>query len=187
MCLAQAFSGYLVAGPNANQINGDRLAGYNRLGARAGIGVYSDLSDRWRWSLEIAYTQHGSRASAREERGQLSFYEKIALQYASVPLSIHYMDWLSDDETFYHLEFVAGGAYNRLIGSEVISAVGADVTDERPYADNHVTAHLGAYYAWSLQWAAGLIYVRGVTDAQASPGEEFQSPEQLSFRLRRTF
>lgn len=184
---AQLFAGYVVAGANANQVNGDLLAGYNRLGARAGIGVYSDLSDRWRWSLEIAYTQHGSSASARETRRMLSIYDKIGLQYASVPVSIHYMDWLSADAEIYHLEFVAGLAYNRLIRSEVIGTLGDDLTDARPYSDNVVTGHVGAYYAWSLKWAAGLVYVRGVNDAQAIDSESRQSLEQLSFRLRRTF
>lgn len=184
---AQTFSGFVVAGANANQINGDDLAGYNKIGAYAGVGVFNDISDRWRWSLTIAYSQHGSSASARETIRGRSAYDVIKLDYVAVPLALHYMDWLSDDETFYHMEFVGGIEYYRLINSEVTGIFGEDLTDSRPYADNGLGLSIGALYAWSLKWAAGIQYNRGITDAQAIAGEQRQSLEQLSIRLRRTF
>ena len=183
---AQTFAGFLVAGGTVNQVQGDDLAGYNRLGGLAGVGVYNDLSDRWRWSLTIAYAQHGSSASAREALRQRSAFDKIDLSYVSVPVSLHYMDWLSADETFYHLEFILGATYNRLLSSEVTGIFGDDLTDTRPYADNVVAVNVGAYYAWSLKWAAGIVHTRGISDAQALAGEQRQFLEQLAFQVRRT-
>jgi len=183
----QAFTGYVTAGANANQINGDDLAGYNRLGAFAGIGVLSDISDRWRWSLTIAYSQHGSRASAREGQRMSSPFMAIALDYVAVPVNIHYMDWLSDDETYYRLEFLLGVEYHRLINSKVTSLLGDDLTDQRPYSANSAALTAGGLYSWSYAWAAGIHYQRGILDAQALDAEQRQSIQQLSFRLRRTF
>ena len=181
-----AFYGFLVAGANANQINGDDLAGYNHLGGYGGVGVYNDLADRWRWSLAIAYTRQGSRATSRETVRQLSPFDRITLDYVAVPARLHFMDWLSADETFYHLEFTGGVEYYRLIGSEVTGLAGDDITEFRPYADNAVALTVGALYAWSLRWGASINYNRGVSDAQARGGERRQFFEQLSFRVRFT-
>ncbi len=184
---AQTFAGFVVAGANANQIQGDDLAGYNLLGGYGGVGVYNDISDRWRWSLTIAFSQHGSRATGLEVSRMQSAFDRIRLNYVAVPVAIHLMDWLSEDETFYKLEFCAGLEYYRLISAEVTGVDGVDITDIRPYRDNVLGVSVGALYVWSLKWGAGLYYNRGITDAQGLDIESLQSLTQLSFRLRRTF
>ena len=184
---AQTFKGYIELGPNLNQIQGDDLAGWHKLGGFAGVGVYSDLSDRWRASLTIAYSQYGSSASSRESQLLSSIYDKVALDYIVVPVKIHYMDWLSADETFYHLEFYAGFEYLRLISEKAEGTDGADLIASNPYVANGVNALAGAYYAWSLKWAAGLSYHSSVTPLQQQQTEQNQFLKQLGFRLRRTF
>ena len=184
---AQTFAGYVTAGPTFTQVQGDDLAGYNRAGVFAGVGVWLDLSDRWRTSLTIAYDQAGSNASSREQARTLSQFESIELNYVSVPVAAHYMDWLSEDELYYHLEFMAGLTYRRLISAEVTDAVGADVSDAFEYRDNVPSLNLGLLYAWSLKWGAGIYYNRGFIDIQGDPDERSQFPEELSLRLRFAF
>jgi len=186
---AQTFRGFVELGPNLNQIQGDDLAGWHKIGGFAGAGVYTDLSDRWRASLTIAYSQYGSSASSRESQLMASIYDNIALNVIAVPVKIHYMDWLSADETLYHLEFYAGFEYLRLISEKAESFDGADLIISNPYLPNGVNALAGAYYAWSLKWAAGLSYHSGFAPMQQPQQQEEQNQflKQLGFRLRRTF
>lgn len=184
---AQTFKGYVELGPNLNQIQGDDLAGWHKVGGFVGLGVYTDLSDRWRTSLTIAYSQHGSKSTSRESILAISIYDKVALDYISVPVKVHYMDWLSEDETFYQLEFYAGVEYLRLISEKAESPDGTDLTPLNPYRPNGANALVGAYYAWSLKWAAGASYHASVTPMQLNSSEQNQFLTQLGFRLRRTF
>ena len=179
---AQTFLGLAEGGATFSQVDGDELAGFNRLGARAGVGVLTDLADKWRASLVIAYAQHGANASARDVPGA---FDRIRLDYVAVPVVAHYLDWLSDDERYYRLEFVGGLEYRRLVAGEATAVDGTEL--ERDFSDNALALAVGVYYAWSLDWAAGAFYDLGVTDAQADPGEAFQQTKQLSLRLRRLF
>ena len=184
---AQTFSGFIELGPNLNQIQGDDLAGWNSIGGFAGVGVYSDFSDRWRGSLTISYSQYGSSASSREVFQMTSIYDKVSLDYIAVPFKVHYMDWLSNDETFYKLEFYAGFEYLRLISEEAEGIDGSDLILINPYNNNGVNALAGAYYVWSLKWAAGFNYHSSITAMQQRDDERNQFLKQLGFRLRRTF
>ena len=179
---AQTFIGLAEGGATFSQVDGDDLAGFNRLGGRAGVGVLTDLSDRWRASLTIAYAQHGASASARDIPGA---FDRIRLDYVAVPVVAHYLDWLSDDEQYYRLEFVGGLEYRRLITGEATAVDGTELA--RDFSDNALALTVGVYYAWSLPWAAGAFYDLGVTDAQADPDEAFQQTKQLGLRLRRLF
>lgn len=184
---AQTFKGFLEVGPNLNQIQGDDLAGWHRIGGYAGVGVYSDLSDRWRASISIAYSQYGSSASSRETILATSIYDKVALDYVAVPIKLFYMDWLSEDETFYHLEFFGGVEYLQLISERAEGFDGSDLIPSNPYRTSGANALVGAYYAWSLKWAAGLSYHSSIVPMQAEAREQNQFLKQLGFRLRRTF
>lgn len=179
---AQTFTGFAEGGATFSQIDGDELAGFNKLGGRVGIGVLTDLSDKWRASLTIAFAQHGSSASARDVAQVI---DRISLDYVAVPVVAHYMDWLSDDELYYRLEFIGGVEYRRLISAEATGIDGSDL--RRDFSDNAAALTVGVYYAWSINWAAGMFYDIGVTDAQADPTESFQQTKQLSLRLRRLF
>ena len=181
-CGAQTFIGLAEAGAAFSQVEGDDLAGFNRIGARAGIGVLTDLSDKWRASLTIAYAQHGSRSSAREVP---RVFDAIRLDYVAVPVAAHYLDWLSDDQEYYRLEFIAGLEYRRLVTSQALDVTGGEIDFD--FADNAGAVMLGAYYAWSLNWAAGFFYDFGITPAQADAREQNQQTQQVSLRLRRLF
>ncbi len=184
---AQTFNGFVELGPNLNQIQGDDLAGWHKLGGFAGVGVFTDFSDRWRGSLTIAYSQYGSSASSREATRMTSVYDKVSLDYVAVPVKVHYMDWLSQDETFYKLEFYAGLEYMRLISEAAEGTDGSDLIAVNPYRANGANALAGAYYVWSLKWAAGFNYHSSVTPMQDRGDQQNQFLKQLGFRLRRTF
>ena len=181
---AQVFRGYLQAGGVASQIDGDLLAGYNRLGFVAGAGVWMDLSDRWRSSLTIAFAKNGSTDSAREAQRGVSGFSDIDLNYVTVPVHIHYMDWLSDDEVYYRLEFVAGVEYRRLISAEVRNT-GGQVID-LPLRDNGLGLNAGAYYSLSERSAIGAFHHWGIISAAAATETGLLS-KQFSLQWRQAF
>lgn len=183
----KTFKGYATTGLQLTQIDYDNLAGYKKPGVYAGLGVYLDLSDRWRSSLEIGYAQSGSWASAKEIQFNNSQFDKINLDYVVVPLSMTYMDWLSDDELYYRMEFTGGLSYWRLINSKVLQIDGADITETFPYANNVLSSHLGFYYCWSLKWAAGFVHKYTLTSLRPNNTSSRQIGKELSFRVRRIF
>ena len=173
------------AGGVASQIDGDQLAGYNKLGFLAGAGVWYDLSDKWRTSLEIALAQNGSNDSAREAQAASSGFSEIGLDYLVVPVNVHYMDWLSEDEIYYRLEFVAGLEYRRLISSEVLDGAGGEL-DGFVLRGNGVGLNLGAYYSLTERSAIGAFHRWGIVSA-AGPTETGLLSKQLSLAWRQAF
>lgn len=91
----RTFYGGLVAGANFTQIDGDNFAGYHKAGLNVGGKVYAHLAPRIATSVEILFSQKGSRA----HQSQLSNTQKyvihkynIDLNYAEVPVMINYFD-----------------------------------------------------------------------------------------------
>ncbi len=48
-------------GLNASQVNGDKLAGFDKFGWNAGLGVERDVSQKSSFSFEINYSEKGSK------------------------------------------------------------------------------------------------------------------------------
>ncbi len=183
---AQTFRGYLAGGANASQLDGDMLAGYNRLGLLGGVGVWYDLSDKWRTSLAFTYAPNGSKASGREAQRPTGTFLDIKLNYVTVPLHVHYMDWLSDDEIYYRLEFVAGLEYRRLINTETIDFGGRDISETINYRPNGLGLNLGTYYSFTERTAVGVFHRWGVLNANEKTGTPLLS-KQLSLHVRQAF
>src|SRR5207249_3932615 len=60
----RTFIGGLIVGCNFTQVDGDNYAGYHRAGLNAGGIVYANLGDHLAASLEILYSQKGSRSNS---------------------------------------------------------------------------------------------------------------------------
>ena len=108
------FFGGLVAGGNFTQVDGDNFAGYHKVGFNAGGIVYARFAERIAASMEILYSQKGSRAhrSQRSNTGAYEIYKyDINLNYAEVPIMLNYFDKN-------RANFGAGLSYSRLINSK---------------------------------------------------------------------
>lgn len=90
------FYGGPVVGANFCQVDGDDYAGYYKTGLNVGGIVYTRFGQRFAGSLEILYSQKGSRG----HKAQLANLTKeieirqygISLDYAEIPIMIHVMD-----------------------------------------------------------------------------------------------
>ncbi|MEO1434820.1 MAG: outer membrane beta-barrel protein [Bacteroidota bacterium] len=97
-----------VAG-NAAQIDGDDLAGYDKLGLNIGGRVFIRLHENWQPSIGINYTQKGSSS---ELLGSSDLQTKYSLDYAQIPVMFNYVDQ--------RIIFSVGLAYGQLVRSSVV-------------------------------------------------------------------
>jgi hypothetical protein len=82
---SQRFSGGVVAGFNASQIDGDTFYGYNKAGLMGGAFVFTDFTDKWKGQMEIRYSAKGS-ATPKDYVDQVKF----RLRYIEIPLIVEY-------------------------------------------------------------------------------------------------
>lgn len=85
------FKAGLIGGFNASQIDGDLLAGYNKFGLLAGATVGVQVAERWRPSIEVLYTQKGSRSSA-DETIIYGAFTRFSIDYVEIPVMMNYVD-----------------------------------------------------------------------------------------------
>jgi len=153
-CLsAQTFSGMLVGGFNLSQVNGDKLAGYNKLGLNLGARVSARLNDRWHLSTEMLYSQQGASRAVTDDVS--SIYDKIRLNFVEVPVMINFKDW--------KILASAGISYNRLINYEVIDNLGTDITELEVYREDLAGLVIGATYFFSEKWGLNIRWSRHLT------------------------
>jgi hypothetical protein len=80
---AQRFSGGLVLGVNASQVDGDTYSGYNKFGIMGGVFAYTPLSNKIDLQMEIKYMGKGAHKKTTEQ--DLYQYKSI-LNYIEIPL-----------------------------------------------------------------------------------------------------
>lgn len=85
------FKAGLIGGFNASQIDGDLLAGYNKFGLLVGGTVAVKIAEHWQPSIEVLYSQKGSRSSA-DETLIYGAFTRYSIDYVEVPLMMNYVD-----------------------------------------------------------------------------------------------
>lgn len=90
---AQFIKAVSPIGLNFTQVDGDEIAGYNKVGLHTGIGAMIDLNegDTWEIGFEILYSKMGSKSNTTQAIDML-FDLKLQYDYVSVPLLVNYKD-----------------------------------------------------------------------------------------------
>ncbi len=108
------FYGGLVVGANFTQVDGDYYAGYRKIGLNAGGIVYAQLAKHVAVSLEILYSQKGSKSDGPQpspgNKKILITHYGINANYAEIPVMINYFDKRKS-------HFGVGVSYSRLVSS----------------------------------------------------------------------
>ena len=126
----RTFRAGLVAGANASQMDGDGLAGYDKLGISTGLRVTVPFRERMKWGIDLLYSQRGSQSKFTLDGDYPIAF--IKLQYLEIPISVSYMDWLSTDDnnrSYYKVYGAAGLSYGRLIRAKADSPFLVDEFD----------------------------------------------------------
>lgn len=112
---SQRFIGSLILGGNVSQIEGDDVRGYRKVGVVGGASVMIALDKKMRWftTVELLYTQKGSRSGGTrafdtanyarsmfldvdrsyEYQNSAKYKCRIDLDYVEIPVLFHYEDW----------------------------------------------------------------------------------------------
>ena len=173
------FQAGLIVGASASQIDGDQLAGYNKFGYQIGGRVSVRIKEHWEPSIEILFTQKGSRSSNLEGLN-LGGTFNYSMNYVEIPVMMNYRDG--------GILFNAGLSYSRLV--QVNEVTIADVTDtelyEPLYRDNELAFVGGLGYFFNKHFALTIRYSRSlfsVADYEfGTPITEPQVHRQLIFR-----
>lgn len=132
---AQQFIGFVSAGANFAQIEGDDVHGFTKIGANAGPGVMLPLNHKKTWSLsvELLYVQKGSLKRCPAGYFDTTNYApvmfedvdrnipfnsnlkcKMALDYVQIPLMVHYEDMMTG------CTFGLGFSWSRLVRAKEV-------------------------------------------------------------------
>lgn len=91
----RTFYGGLIFGANFSQVDGDNYAGYHKVGINAGGIVYTQFAEHLAASIEILFSQKGSRGHKPQISNDPAFVinkYNINLNYAEVPIMLNYFD-----------------------------------------------------------------------------------------------
>ncbi len=117
----RTFNGGLIAGTTFTQVDGDNYKGYRKIGFTGGGIVYAKISQMFAPSIEILYTQRGSRIDEPGFVNDRTYYVQdygIDLDYAELSILLNYYDSPRKST------FGAGLSYSQLIsGKEYANTV----------------------------------------------------------------
>ena len=184
------FYGGLVAGGNFSQVDGDGFSGYHKAGLNFGATVYASFTSHFGASMELLYTQKGSRERNYTEDaagvGYVNDYD-LKMNYVEVPVLLRY--YASN-----RLHYGAGISYAQLINSKETAITYAPVNlDTSLYAfhkndiDFVADVNYEFYKGWFLNFRFNYS-VRSIRDGNRIPenygGGRFAGQYHNYFTLR---
>lgn len=168
----QRFLGGVVAGINLSQLDGDQLAGYNKVGFSTGARVSTVLSERWRLNIELLFSQQGSSRSNNDD--PFATYDKIKLNFVEVPVLINFIDW--------KLHFHTGLSYHRLINFTAEDQLGTNLSEQLIYNSNNLAVVVGATYFKNEHWGFDMRWSRALLDLEGNANNGRLIGKWITFR-----
>jgi hypothetical protein len=187
------FTGGLVAGGNACQVDGDYLNGYHKFGINAGAVAYVNFSSKIAASLELLYSQKGSYSVTTSESPYVGTYfakYSIHLNYVEMPLVFHY-------HILPRYFIGVGASYNVLVNSkeEYNEATYSVVIDPELYPFNKSSVDMlfsGNIALWrglmlNIRYQYSLTPIRQLKNIPTGLGFQNQQNNLFAFRLMYLF
>lgn len=150
------FHGGVVYGFNASQINGDGLAGYNKLGLYGGIVASANLTQKSYLSTGITFSQRGSSTAISNQNSA-----RIRLDFIEVPVIYHYKD-KETEEGYHQVHFGGGLCYSRLFN---VAAGGTTyLGHESKFSASNLSWLLEAMFYKNKHVGFGIRYNRAINN-----------------------
>jgi Outer membrane protein beta-barrel domain len=148
------FKGGAIFGFNASQMTGDKAAGYHKVGLNAGLRAIILLKPKTDITLDLLYSQRGSRTTQDEA---LEF-RSVTLHYLEIPVLFHYKDWLETDKSgasYYRASIEAGISYGRLFNTDANDAFKLlfyHPLEKNKLTKNDISVTAGITFMFSAHW-----------------------------------
>lgn len=183
--LAQQFSASLTAGLNASQIDGDDLAGFDKVGLSAGAKAIILFNSPISVNVEFLYNERGSRPDIFNPEYDPDI--EITLKYAEMPVYVSYGDWWQEEGQYYKVGVYGGLSYGRLINARTFDyyhSVDQSYDLLLPYFNNNdISWLLGLTYRMSPHWGISARYTRGITPLLSPEKHNLTNKRLLSYFL----
>lgn len=180
---AQRFSAAITGGINACQIDGDDLAGYDKLGLTTGLKAILNLESRIDFNVEFLYSQRGSRPDIFNPDYDPDI--NISLHYVELPVYISLGDWWQEEGKYYKVAAQAGLSYARLINARTFDYYHpSDMSLDRlvPYFNNNdLSWLLGLSYRMGTHWGMSGRYTHGITPLLSPKKHNLQTQKLISY------
>jgi hypothetical protein len=182
---AQRFAASMVGGLNACQIDGDELAGFDKVGLTGGIKTTILFDSPFRLHMEFLYSERGSTPDVFHPEYDPDIH--VNLKYAELPVYVSYGDWWQEDGKYYKVDFHAGLSYGRLIHASTFDYYhSSDMSLDLlvPYFnENDISWLVGFDYRMSQHWGVTGRYTRGITPLLSPDKHDLSGPTLLSYFL----
>lgn len=190
---AQTFSMAAVAGFNAAQIDGDDLAGFDKIGLTAGLRARWETPSRFDMNIEFLYSQRGSRPDVFNPDFDPDIH--VNLQYAEIPVYVTLSDWWQPEGEYHKASVHAGFSYGRLIQArteDYANSGDADLDNlVEFFSQNDISWLAGASLRFSPHWGMTVRYTRSIPPLLDARKNNLAARNLvgyfLSFRLEYTF
>lgn len=187
------FFGGVVAGGNFSQVDGDNFAGYHKTGLNVGGIVYTRLTAHFAPSLEILYSEKGSKSNGykhvNSNKYDIHTYG-ISLNYAEIPVMINYFDKNNAN-------FGLGFSYSQLVGSKEYATTNSSAFDDTlhferfPFKSNDVNFIVGGSLRFFKGFYLNLRFQYSLFPVRKTMHTEFGRADQYNniwtFRLMYLF
>ena len=180
------FRAGVVVGGNVSQIRGDFTGGYNKFGLVGGLRVNTILQEKMNITLEIVYSERGSR-SHRLEPSDI----EINLKYVEVPVLLNYKDWYVEEDDYYRVQVSGGFAYSRLIKGESLGTTNFPSDIAEDFSPTDISFVVGAEYFVTKKFSISGRWYTSINllydNEKNNPNLNGLRPHFLSFRMNYFF
>jgi len=182
---AQRFAAALVGGLNACQVDGDELAGFDKVGLSGGVKTILIFDSPFRINMEFLYSERGSRPDVLQPDYDPDIH--INLKYAELPLYVSYGDWWQEEGKYYKVDFHGGLSYGRLFSASTFDYYhSSDMSLDLlvPYFNNNdISWLIGMDYRMSQHWGLTARYTHGITPLLSPDKHDIAGPRLTSYFL----
>ncbi len=172
----QRFTATAVAGMNLAQIDGDQIAGFDKIGVNVGARAGIRITKSFEISTEILFSQKGSQSKFRSG---VPREVQCNLNYVEIPIEFNFRDWevKNDEDQSSYMRIALGGgfSYSRLLGGKLVIN-GIDESLERFRNSDVMFMFSGSVFFtrnWGLniRWARSLVPMTVTDNAAANWGK----------------
>ncbi len=146
-------------GTTATQVQGDALAGFDKLGITGGIGTVYQFNKSWGLGFELSYIQKGSRKVQNPDSADFSYY-KMALHYAEVPVFLRYK--------YKKIWFEAGPTFGILIAASEENSDGI-LAYSAPFKQFELGIMGGVAYQFNQNWGVKFRTTESISSIRDTP------------------